>query len=147
MGPIKKQGDYVSIEFHSTDASTAAAITIKDANQATRTLQSNERLLLDSLEGTAVLAASDASTDITVTLFASSDTTVDAGERIWVFAGVAVWDGGIEGYSIPAGLTPKVKASGSGLVDINGVGRIIYDGTKGGTDVRPSWRESLVPGK
>lgn len=145
MGHMQKSGDYVAIEFHSTDASSAAAITIKDANGVTRTLAANERLLIDSLEGNAVLAASDPSTDITITLFGdyNANSSVDVGERIWVFQGSAVFDGGVEGYSVRTGFTPKVIASTSGLVDINGVGRIVIGQTQG---LRPTWKESLIGG-
>lgn len=142
---IAKVGDYVAIEFHSTDASTPAAITIKDANGAVRTLASYERLLIDSLSGVAILDNDDPSTDIRVTVFGDYDAgaDIDANERIWVFVGQGVFDGGIEGYSVRTGFTPLVGATGSGAVDINGTGRIVIGKTQGS---RPAWKESLIGG-
>lgn len=137
-----KQGESVSFEFSSADAQTTAAMTIKDSNGATRTLTSNERVLIDSLTGQAVQDDTDPSTDIRVTVLGDYDagSDVDAGERVWVFSGSSVFDGGAEGYSLKAGFTPSVDASGAGQVDINGTGRIIKDGCVAGR-TRPAYRE------
>jgi hypothetical protein len=138
---MNKPGEYVAIEFSSTDATTAALVTLKDANQATRTLAANERLLIDDLF--ADLATAVTSADM------FSDTantgTVDAGELIASFNPTSgEFEGGPEGYSIPVGVTPKVKAAVAGKVAISGVGRIVKGKSEG---TRPSWRESQVPGK
>lgn len=135
-----KHGDYVGIEFNSADASTAAAITLKDADQVTRTLQPYERLLID--EVTAVLAAG-----VTGDLFddKNANGNVDAGERIMALGALnSRFDGGHEGYSVSLGSTPKVKTSGAGVVNLTGTGRIIIGQSQG---IRPKWQSSLVPGQ
>jgi hypothetical protein len=140
----EKQGEYVAIEFSSTDATTAAAVTLKDGNGATRTLAADERVLIDSLTGMAVQDDTDPSTDILVTLIGDYDAgaDIDAGERIWAFAGGSVFDGGDEGFSMKTGFTPKVKASGAGQVSINGVGRIQKGDSLAGI-TRPSFEAKL----
>jgi hypothetical protein len=133
------QGRTVKIQFSSADASTAAAISLFDDNDATVTLAANERLIIDSL------TASLASAVTTVTVFSDddADAAVDAGERIVVFSpGNGFFGSGEEGYAVPIGKTVKVKASGAGQVDITGTARIIKGKSEG---QRPSWRESQVP--
>ncbi len=137
-------GETVSLEFSSADATTAAAMTIKDSNLVTRTLASNERLLIDSLSGSAVANASDPSADIRVSVFEKDgDGTLEANELILSYTVAGVFDGGAEGYSLPVAIPPKVIASGAGAVRVTGMGRIIKDGTIGGL-YRPSYRETLT---
>lgn len=130
-----EQGEPVNIEFSSADASTAAEVTLSTNDGSTRTLAANEVLLVDSLNaavGTGVTA--------TVIDDADGDGAVDAKERIAVFAegnGNAYF--GCEGRGGKVGVTPKVKGSGAGQIDITGSGRIIKGKTEG---VRPSWKES-----
>jgi hypothetical protein len=137
---MNKPGEYVAIEFVSADATTAALVTLKDANQATRTLASNERLLIDELN--ADLATAVTSADL------FSDTAnagvLDAGELVASFNPTSgEFSGGPEGFSLPIGNTPKIKAAVAGLIHVSGVGRIVKGKSEG---TRPSWRESMVPG-
>lgn len=135
-----KAGDPVQLEFSSADASTAAAITIKDGNNATRTLQSYERLLIDSLIG-------DIAAGVTADVFDDKDAdgTVDAGELLASLGALnTTYTNNDSGLSVTTGNTPKVKSSGAGSVKITGTGRIQFGQ---GRPVRPSWRESLVPGQ
>jgi hypothetical protein len=137
----RKQGEYVALEFSSADASTAAAITVKDSNGATRTVASNERLLIDTLSAAGPYAT-DPANDISVSIFNDLDGngTVAAGERIMVYRGNGVFDGGAEGFSVKPNTSVKVKASASGQIDVTGIGRIIKSGTTG---ARESWREKV----
>jgi hypothetical protein len=133
------QGETVSIEFSSADASTAAAVTLKDADGATRTLASNERLLIDTL--TASLAA--AVLLVTVISDNDADGAIDAGERLAAFgANTGNFEAGPEGQPGKTGITPKVKASGAGQVDITGTGRIIKTGSVAGV-TRPAFKETF----
>lgn len=139
-------GEYVAIEFSSTDASTAAAVTLKDADGKTRTLQSFERLLIGQLTGVVAESATDPSTNVEALLFddADGDGVVDPGELIVAFTGnTGRFDGGHEGYSCGVGRTPKVLTSDAVDVAITGVGSIVNGTTEGH---RPSWREAL-PGR
>lgn len=134
---MSKQGEYVGIEFASADATTAAAVTLKDANGATRTLAAHERLLIDTL--TCALAAAVLLAEI---FNDDGDGNVEAGERIAAFAptNAGSFDGGAEGFSCGVGTTPKVKATVAGTVTLTGTGRIIKGKSEG---LRPSWREAL----
>jgi hypothetical protein len=128
-----KPGEYVAIEFASADASAAAAVTLKDANNVTRTLTANERLLIDTAQGECAAAV----TLLELITDSDADGNVDANELICAFgANNAFFDGGEEGYSCPGGITPKAKASGAGVVRITGVGRIV---NALGRTTRPSW--------
>lgn len=132
-------GETVNFEFSSADASTAAAITLYDAAGTTRTLASNERLLIDS--GQAYLAGSITGDFITD---ADADGAVDAKERIAKLGvGATNFMFGEEGYACAKGVTPKVKTSGAGQTDLTGTGRIVKTGSNG---QRASWKQSNVPG-
>jgi hypothetical protein len=126
------QGETVSIEFSSADATTAAAVTLKDSAGATRTLASNEVLLIDSL--TAALAAAVLLAEVFGDV--DADGAVDAGERLASFAGAGSaasnFIAGPEGLAVKQGFTPKVKATVAGNVQITGSGRIIKGGTVSG---------------
>ena len=132
------QGETVSIEFTSADASTAAAVTIKDSDLVTRTLASNERLLIDSLNA-------NIATGVTVSVINDTDAdgNIDAGERIAELSiNTVVAEFGAEGFSCKTGFTPKVKASGAGAVTITGMGRIVARGVDGVT--RPAYKNTLL---
>jgi hypothetical protein len=137
------EGQSVSIEFVSADASTAASVTLKDANDITYTLAANERLILDTLTGT----IDPASTTIVADFFADidGDGVIDANELTVRFSYViSQFNGGPEGLPFPVGITPKVKSSGAAAVRVTGMGRVVKGQTEG---LRPGWRESLTPGK
>lgn len=135
------QGETVGIEFTSADASTAAAVTLKDATGATRTLAANEILLIDTLtcgQAAAVLL-------VTVISDNDADGNIDAGERLAAFAvgnGASMFEAGPEGQAVKQGFTPKVKASGAGQVDITGSGRIVKGGCIDGR-TRPAFKETF----
>jgi hypothetical protein len=139
-----KQGEDVSIEFSSADASAGSGtITLKDAQYNTRVLGLNERLILDSLLLDAALAAIplDVYADI------NGNNTVDANELIISFGAAQgvntlLWTADGEGMNVPKGFTPKVKAAAAGAVKITGTGRIINASTPSG---RMPWRENLGP--
>ena len=128
-------GRTIKIQFSSADASTAAAMSLYDDNDAAVTLASNERILIDTLIGNVAAAVTSA----TVFSDDDADAAIDAGERIAVFGpNSGFFQGGAEGYALPIGVTPKVKASGAGQVDITGSVRIVIGKSSG---QRPSWRE------
>lgn len=135
---LVQMGEAVSIEFESADASTAALVTLKDANLVTRTLQLYERLIVDTLEANVASAAG------TVDVFADidGDGAVDPNELIATFnaGSVTIFSGGPSGFSIPLALTPKVLAAAGGAIEISGTGRIVAQ-TQG---QRPSWQCSQV---
>lgn len=135
-------GDYVSIQFVSSDATTAAAIVLKDANDAVVTLKANERLLIDTLTGT--LDPAVVTGIITLFADANNDGNVDTNEGTVAFTyTISTFSGGPEGFPFPIGLTPKVKANTAGAVRIGGTGRTMKGQTEG---LRPSWKESLIGG-
>lgn len=139
MGKGLKQGENVSIEFVSADATTAALVTLKDANLNTRVLKSYERLVLDSINAQVASAANPAD------LFAdiNGNGTVDANELLMSTTAVDFqWQTEGEGMNVPTGITPKVKAAAAGVIKITGTGRIIKAKTEG---VRPSWQQTLNP--
>jgi hypothetical protein len=129
-------GEYCSIQFSSTDASSGGSVALYDINGVARTLQAYERLIIDRLTLNAATGAG------LVTLYSDDNSggTVDAGERIaeWNDA-VTLFSGGPEGYACGQGITPKVLAATAGQVSVNGVGRIVATSQTG----RPTWRESL----
>lgn len=129
-------GRSVKLQFTSSDASTAALMTIYDDNNAAVTLGANERLLVDTL------TANLASAVLLVTVFGddNADASVTAGERIAAFGpGANVFVAGEEGYTCKVGITPKVKASGAGQVDITGSARIVVGQ---GTTSRQTWLQN-----
>jgi hypothetical protein len=131
-----RPGDYVAIEFSSADSSAAAAVTLKDANNTTRTLTANERLLIDTAQGECAAAV----TLLELFTDSNADGNVGANELICAFgANNAFFDGGEEGYSCPVGVTPKAKGSGAGVVRITGVGRIV---NALGRTTRPTWKQA-----
>lgn len=128
-------GRTIRIQFSSADASTAAAVSLYDDNDAAVTLAANERLLIDTIDANVAAAVT------LVTLFSdgNADGTVNVGERIAAFgANSGFFQGGEEGYCLPIGKTPRVRASGAGQVDLTGSARIVIGQSSG---QRPSWRE------
>lgn len=114
-------GEPVLFELSSTDVSTAAAITIRNAGtNTTRTLAADERLIVQGYTAAAVAAA---------TLFddADADGAVDANERLAIigagtsFINFAGTGGGVSGG---LGRTPKILGAASAL-SIAGWGAIV----------------------
>lgn len=127
-------GEYVAIEFSRTDTSSPTGITIKDANNASRTLAATERLLIVDLGVYSIAAAG------LVTIFADANNSgaVNSGERILEWStGLLHMHYGPEGYSVPVGVTPAVVAAGAGQVSIHGTGRIVSGISIG---PRPAWQ-------
>lgn len=137
----KMRGDPVNLSFSSADATSIAPMVITDCNGAVRTLASTEQLLVDSLIAFTAIAGANR-----VEVFSDDDAgaDVDATEILATFGvgnGAAGYPG--EGRALKAGKTPGVLATASGIIRIDGVGRIVnYQGTL----TRPSYKESLVPG-
>lgn len=138
----KHVGEQVNITFSSTDATTAAAVVLKDSANNTRTLAANEILLLDSLGGVAELTGTNVAR---VFNDVNSDGSVAAGELIGGFGpGTFALGFPADGYSCKMGITPLIKATQAAAIDAAGVGRIIK-GSGGST--RPSYLQSMVPGQ
>lgn len=131
-----KAGEAVTFEFTSADATTAAAVTIKDGNNATRTLGAEEQLWIDTAN--AALAAAVTTAD----LFSdnSGAGTVDAGELIASFGpNTGMFEGGEEGFPCHKGVTPKVKSAVAGVTRVTGTGRIRF---ALGRTTRPTWKQT-----
>jgi hypothetical protein len=116
------QGSPIEYEFSSADAQTADAIVLREAGSRTeRVLAANERVIIHSVN--AVVGAA-----ITVTLAANpaGDGGIDTGDRMAVFGqgSHTFWFGGI-GMAGAPGITPIVKASGAGQIDMTGTGVIV----------------------
>lgn len=131
-------GEPIHGELHSSDASAGVAITIYNQGSKTaRTLASNEYIEIESLEVVSV-AGGD------VTVFGSTDGTIDAGETI--VRGTVAANSGIAmskmRYTAKNGDSIFVKAP-AGVVDAVFSGSIRQETDK----ARPAWRESLVPGQ
>jgi hypothetical protein len=131
----KIQGEAVrfSLNQTSTSALSGTALVFSDANGATRTIQSYERVILDD----AVLDTTTANMTVDIDDPNATNTLIvsltdDSG--LWVSQG--------EGASISIGTTPTVSVNEAGTIKLNGSGRIINGTTQG---VRPNWRESLTP--
>jgi hypothetical protein len=138
-----KQGEDVSIEFSSADASAGSgSITLKDSQYKTRVLGLNERLILDSM----IVGAATGCVTVDVYADINGNNTVDAGELILSFESTGTfantWETQGEGMNVPKGFTPKVKTQAAGQVKITGTGRIINASTPSG---RMPWRENLGP--
>lgn len=130
-----QQGETVNFQFSSADASTAAAVGIFNADGGVRTLGANERLIVDTLQGSLAAAV------LTLNIFADANAggTVGSGERVAVFGpGNNFFEANEEGYGLPVGIGLSAKASGAGQVDVTGSGRIVKGKSEG---QRPSWRE------
>jgi len=129
------QGETVQIEFSSADATTAAVITIKDANLVTRTLLSSERLLIDTLNATLAAAVT------LLEIFSDDgDGNVEALERIASFGpNCGNFVAGEEGFPCHVGTTPKAKAANAGQVTVTGSGRIV---NALGRTTRPTWKQT-----
>jgi hypothetical protein len=135
-----KVGSYVSMQFSSADASTIATISLYDADGVAVTLKANERLVIDS----AVFSVATAAGNTTFADDFNSSGTIGAGELICELSdGVVNMQGGDEGRACSIGKVPKVKAAAAGQVSLTGTGRIVAGKTEG---LRPSWRETIVPG-
>jgi hypothetical protein len=122
------RGEEVHGELISSDASTAAALSLfRDGSVTARTLDtSTERLAVSD-----VVLISGSALTVDVFFDANADGTVDAGERI-VGGPVAANGGFALSFTTPhigpKGITPKVKASGSGVIRCFVKGYIIRGG-------------------
>lgn len=133
----KTRGTPVNITFSSSDASAGAPLVLTDCNGAVVTLGANEQLLIDSLSAFTALATTNRA-EVFQDADAGSD--VDATELIAAFGagnGGSGFPG--DGYACKKGVTPTVKASGAGQIDITGAARIViaHSGSQ-----RPAWREN-----
>lgn len=126
-------GEPVILELVSTDLTTAAAITMRNAGSNTvRTIQAEERLIIQ------VLGIADISGNaIDVFDDANNNGTVDANERLVSVADRSAltdkvldfnWQFGPStdgGLSCGKGRMPKVKAGAVGTIKVFGVGAIV----------------------
>jgi hypothetical protein len=115
-----ENGEPVQFEFKSTDATTAAVISIRSEGGSARTLASTERFILRSFTGSIAAAVLNA------VIFddANTDGNIDAGE-IMAVLGLASANGcGLQQAAGP-GRVPKVKAAVAGQVYIAGHGVIV----------------------
>lgn len=115
-------GEPVEFELNSTDASTAAALVLRSAGGGARTLATDERLIIESLNSHITTA--------TAFIFRDDDSGGTLGaHELMVPLGTGVtnvaFTGKEEGISGAKGLMPKVKASGAGQIYIAGVGRVV----------------------
>lgn len=138
---MSSQGDYVAFEFSSTDAQTAAALTLKNADNTVITLLSTQRIIIDELFG----VVGGTTTVVQVFDDKNGSGTINAGELIAAFTvgNVGGFIGGAEGFSVSLGSTPKVIATTAGTVILTGTGRIINGATQIG---RQTWQSALKPG-
>lgn len=131
-------GDPIRGILHSSDASSATEIPIfNQGSNAARALQAYEYIEIHSIE---VVSAAGGDT----TVFLSTDTTLSTGET--AVRGTVSATGGIAMSILrPVGVNgakPYV-ISPAGAVDVTFTGVIRRGQSEG---VRPSWRESLIPG-
>ena len=117
-------GDPIQIEFSSSNATTAASLSLRDAGGSLHTLNGNERLILQTVN---INAASGVGT---VTIFddANANGTPDAGERLLVvgegFNNIPLI--GTDGGSAAGkGRVPQVISTGAGAVSITGTAAIV----------------------
>ena len=122
------RGDPVEFEFSSTDASTAAALVLRESGlRASRTLASDERFVLEQVSGY-ILQAASAEADITAVMTADTDEDgdLDAGDLMVVIGGGAMHaEFGPSGMAGALGIIPKVFASAAGLIRLTGTGYIM----------------------
>ncbi|KKL96783.1 hypothetical protein LCGC14_1841020 [marine sediment metagenome] len=121
------RGDPVEFEVNSADASTAAALVLREAGLRTsRTLASDERLVIESVSGY-MLAADAASARITAVITADTDEDgdLDAGDLMFAFGGGGFHGSFPQGMAGALGIIPKVLATASGLVRLSGAGYIM----------------------
>lgn len=112
-------GEPVNFEFSSADATTAAAITLRSAGGATRTLGSEERFTLIGFTGSIAAAV------INAVIFSDDDAdgNLDAGELMAVM-GLGSSNGSALYQAATKGITPKVKAANAGQIYLAGYGII-----------------------
>ncbi len=125
---MHQRGEPVEFEFSSADASTAAPIVLRNSGgRDSRTLEADERLVIEQVSGY-ILQAASAEVDITAVLTADTDGDgdLDAGDLMAVFGGGALaHDFTPSGMSGTLGVMPKVLASAAGLIRITGNGYIM----------------------
>lgn len=143
---MQTRGVPVRLELYTTDATTALSIGIYGDNSEAITLKPNERLLIWEIHYASFFSSAAA----IATVFADQDGdgNIDVGERIVEFPLDSPTRGrhqsGPDGIPAVEGAAPKLKATAAGGISITGLAGIIKSKTEG---VRPSFKESLVPGK
>lgn len=135
-----RTGRPVNIEFRSSDATTAGAVTITDTNSETVTLQSHERVVV--YNGTISMDAAVGK----ATFFDDADAggDIDSGELIAEL--LSETGGGVgafetfeypDGRGCSIGKTPKVIAANAGRVSIAAAAMIVNGKSEG---VKPAWQ-------
>lgn len=126
------------LDFTSSDATTAAAVTIYNSNGEVRPLASWERLTIRTLRGYAASGAGK------VTVFSDDDggSDADAGERALTYEQTGIMDFGPEGWPIKPGKKLFVIAASSGAVAVSGTGDIEEGKTQGTV---PNWQAVGCP--
>lgn len=120
----ERVGEPIQFELTSSDVTTAAALSLRNAGGASRTLASDERVILQTVN---VYAASGVGT-VSVFDDADGDSVVDAGElllRVGEGFTNVPFLGTDGGTSSGKGRTPKVKAASAGAVAVTGIGAIV----------------------
>lgn len=119
------RGDPVQFELSTSTAGTATALNLRDAGGSSRTLAADERLIINALTSVIATAASPC------IIFDdyNNDGNIAADSRLVVLGSLSTncvcsLEGPDGGTSGGLGRVPKVKAAGSGLVNIAGVGYI-----------------------
>jgi hypothetical protein len=133
------QGDYVS--FYAEADQAAVALTLRDANNETRTLLPNERLILDAVHVVVDDTASSLVTNVAATAIA--DTIVAFAPAPASGSAMAEFTFPGEGFSCLRGTLPALVSVGE--ASVTGVGRVIFDGPVPGG--RQPYQNSLVPGQ
>lgn len=115
-----QNGEPIQFEFNSTDATTAAVISIRSEGGAARTLATDERVIIQSFTG------SIAADVLNAIIFddADADGNLDAGELLAVL-GLGASSGHDLNAAAGKGRVPKVKAAVAGQVYIAGSGVIV----------------------
>lgn len=121
------RGDPVEFEFNSADASTAAALVLRQSgDRSSRTLASGERFVMEQLVAHIVAAdASSAHITAVITADTDGDGDLDAGDLMAVIGGGSVHASFPNGMAGALGVIPKVLASASGQIYIAGTGYIM----------------------
>ncbi len=123
---MEPRGQIVKLQFESTDAQTAAAVTIYDTEESVVTLSGNQRLVIESLAISAIASCQrlDFFTD------SNSDGAVDAAEKLIALdlGALGTFDFSFKtdcGLYCAKALNPKVKCGGAGEITLSGVGYIL----------------------
>ncbi len=124
---IFDRGEPVEFEFLSADATTAGALVIRTAGGAARTLASDERLVIDTIDAHIAETASPADNVIAwIIRDTDEDGDLDAGDLLAVLQGggnhSSFWPTGMAGAK---GVIPKVLADAAAQITIAGNGYVM----------------------